>query len=962
MTNHTRYLIGFMVLLPLLLVNCSLDDYSTDDLPNWTSTLELPLMAASINLTTLLDDSLISTLPTFDGDSIYAYMDTLQMEEIVVGDELRLEPMVEDYTHYATDIAMTVGDTSTVSYEPVGLADISEGIVAEVGLIEMGNINAASSDPIPLRVLLPAAVVDNLETMLADSGGSAHVVVNSVEMLPVESEISFESFNELALASGFMDLTITNDMFIYLGLPLTVTMLDTFGVELFAIPWSEEIAPGATSTESVDMSNLTIPGAVLLQVAGTSSGTHGDPVLIDESDLDAGFTVSVAARDFLAESVWAQIPSQTMEGSTQIQLADSETRIEEAVFGSCNLTIDLTNGMELTGDLVITIPDLVSSDGDPWEVTLPLPIDASQYQEDLGGWHLQMEMDNQQIEYNYAIVTDATAPEFAHLAESDTAILDLLLSDITFSEMSGVIEQQVISDIKEMSLLSDTRILTATIETGTMAITVNNSIGGDMEVELTIPELQYEGVELYTLLQVQPGFQLFQLDIEGYDLVPPSLDDQHIHFETISTTSTDYGHYNLLESTIYSLAFPGIVFSEVTGDFSNTEIVEEDSIATDSEHIIEHAGVLTGTVTLELLNNTGVPTEVNLLIEELTHAGIPLNRTYSVPAESEHFVREIELDGYRLQLPPDRQYIDYRATLALPSDEIITMFRQDSLAGEISIDTLFFSNLTGTVRSLTIESDTTSEEIDLLPEELDGIRFQNVDLAVALETDIGSNENDSLDVLLSLGIRAINPDGEEIISYIHNWNILDSSRVSVPNATEMLNLLPNRFETWGNAVIDGRAVINATEFMRADLEITLPFEFEILEDASIDLDPELLDEGIPEELAGVSLMMEIDNQFSFGTRLTVLASADTNSLNDGTADTLITFHLNPRSELVDTIRLADEKIELLIGDSTWIKGIVDIEGLEDGNGNPIMARVLVSDSMNVDLHSRFRFHLDAGEE
>jgi len=962
MKNHTGKLIGLMVLLSLLLVNCSLEDYSSDDLPNWTSTLELPLLAASINLATLLDDSLIHTMPTIDGDSIYAYLDTLEMEEVQVGDELRLDPMLENYTHYATDIALTVGDTSSVSYDSVGLADISEQIIAEVGLIEMDNIDPFTSDPVPFRAIMPEDLVDNLEAMLADSGGSAHVVIDPVELQPLQSEFAFDSFNELVLASGFMDLTISNDMFVYLGMPLTVTLLDTFGVELFAVPWPEEIAPGAVSTESVDMSGRTLPGAMLLEITGSSAGTQGESVLIDESDLDSGFTVSMEARDFMAESVWAQIPSQTLEGGDQIQLEDSETRIENALLESCDLTIDLTNGMELTGDLVVTIPDLLSPAGEPWEVTLPLPTDASQFQDDLSGWYLQMELNNQEIEYSYLIVTDATDPDFAHLDESDTATLDLLIADVTFSQLTGTIEQQVISDVKVMPLLSDTRILTATIETGVLAITVLNSIGGDMEVDLTIPELLFDGVELTTTLQVEPGFQLFQMDIDGYNLVPPSLDDQVINFETITTTSTEYGEYNLLESTLYSLVFPGIVFSEVTGDFSNTEIVEEDSIATDSEHIIEHAGVLSGTVTVELLNETGVPTEVNLFIEELTHAGEPFDRSYTVPADAENYIQEIVLDGYRLQLPPERQFIDYRSSMTIPSDEIITLFRRDSLSGEIGIDTLFFSDLTGTVSSLTVESDTTTEEMELLPEELDGIRFHNVNLAVALETDIGINDSDSLDILLSLGIRALNPEGEEVVSLINNWNILDSNRVAVPNATEMLNLLPDRFETWGSVVIDGRAVINATEFIRADLEITLPFEFEILEDASIDLDRELLDEGIPEDLAEASLMLEVDNQFSFGSRLTVLASADTSRLIDGTADTLLSLELNPLSELIDTIRLADERMELLIGDSTWIKATVDLMGLEDDNGNPLVTRILASDSMNVDLHSRFRFHLDPGEE
>ncbi|MBL7033981.1 MAG: hypothetical protein ISR91_07530 [Candidatus Delongbacteria bacterium] len=961
MTTPNRPALSLVALL-LLLTSCSLDDYNTDDLPNWNTTLELPLLAASINLATLLDDSLIHTIPTPDGDSLYAYRDTLEIEEVQVGDELLLEPLEDDYTQFPCDIATTVDDSFKVGYDTVGLADISEQIIAEVGLIELENIAPQTSEPFPFRQIMPLAVVENLETILDDSGGSAEVVIDPIGLLPLQKLVVFDSFNEVVLASGSLEVTIINNMFIYLGTPLTLTLLDTSGVELFSLPWDDEIPPGEEATQSVDVSGYTIPGALFAHIAGMSNGTHSQPVLIDEADLDSWFTVQLVAQEFRAESAWAQIPPQTIEGADLIQLEESDTRVEEALLASCDLQIDITNGMELTGIMLINIPDLISPLGEPWQRTLPLPLDDSQYEEDLTGWTMQLELDTQQLDYNYLITTDDTDPEFAIVEGVDSALLDLLLSAITFSEITGIIEQQVIVDDEVIPLEGDTQIETATIGEGLLQIRVDNAVGGSAQVLFTVPELLDNGVPLSRNLQIEPGANQHLVDLAGYELVPPSLEEQLINCLTVTTTDTSYGVYNLEDSIRVNVELPELVFSQVTGIFNQSSIVEEDSLSTDSEHIIEEAGIMTGRVTLQLSNNTGIPSVVDLSIEQLTLAGEPLTRSYLIPADIENYTRQIDLDGYRLQLPADRQYIDYTSTLSFPNDGVVTMFRTDSLVGTVSIDTVYFANLTGAVDSLTVESDSTTETIDLLPEELEGVRFSNVDMAIACETDIGGDNTDSLTILLSFGIRATNPDGDEVISLIDNWNILDSNRVQVPNATELINILPDRIETWGSAIVDGHAEIESTQYLRGNLEITIPFEFEISENAVVDLDPELLDVGIPDEVAEAILMLELDNQFEFGSLLTVLVAADTIRFDNGSADTLLRLELAPLTNLTDTILLPPEKVELLIGDSTWIKGWVDIIGQVDGEGNPLVTRIMASDSLNIYLHGRFGYHVDLGAD
>ncbi len=958
MLRQTLATTASLALISLLLTGCALNDFDQENLPAWTTTLELPLLEASVNLRTLLDDSLITTQPLPEGDSIYVYQDTLQIDELQVGDELHLEPMSSDFTQHPCDFQISLSDSFCVHYDTVSLADVAETINAEVGPIELDNIEPQTSAPYPFRDVMPGSLVAYLEQMLADSGGTAQVAVDAVELYPLTRRIEFVTFRQATLSSGLLRITIINEMFVYLGVPLLVTVQDTLGNELFALPWNEEIPPGGTGSQVADLTGYTVPGTVDVRVSGFSNGTHGLPVEITDADLDAGFLVRMTAENFAAESAQAQIPSQTIAGAAAIQLEDSETRIEEGVLARGDLRIDMFNEMGLTGTVLLNIPSLESPLGVPYQAEFPLPPATGQFQDDLSGWTLRMELAEQTIDYDYIIITDDTAPEFIELHSSDQAILELEINNIACSEMSGTIAQQVLEDFDQMELESEMQIQSAVIEEGAIQLRVDNQVGGQASVAFTVPELRRDGVPVDSTIVVGTGASLHLWDLAGCVLTPPSLEEQIISCHTVTTTDTTYGYYQLTDSIRVAASLPSLLFSEVTGIFTEASIVENDSVETGSEHTVEQAEIQSGVVTLDLVNRIGMPLELEFQLADLTLAGEPLTRLYEIPPDGQIHTRQLDLAGYRLSLPPDRQQVCYQSSLRLPTDDLITLFRSDSLIGELRFDTLRFASLTGTVDSLVVESDTTSESLEVLPEELSGIHFENADMVIDLETDIGGDDTDSLSVMLTIGMLASNSDGEEILTTIENWSVLDSNRVQVPNAEDLLNIFPDRIETWGSAVVNGHATVEHTQFIRGNLEILLPFEFEITQDAVIDLDHELVDESLPDEIAEVSLRMGLNNQFEFGSRITVLAALDTTAFSSGGADTLLQLELPANTSRLDTINLTPAKIELFAAESTWISGKVEILSQLDDEGNPLVTRILASDSLNLDLSGRFRLRID----
>nr|MBC8175200.1 hypothetical protein [Candidatus Neomarinimicrobiota bacterium] len=247
------------------------------------------------------------------------------------------------------------------------------------------------------------------------------------------------------------------------------------------------------------------------------------------------------------------------------------------------------------------------------------------------------------------------------------------------------------------------------------------------------------------------------------------------------------------------------------------------------------------------------------------------------------------------------------------------------------------------------------QSIDALPEEMNGINFEHVNMYLDFDTNIG------IPVLLNLTITASNEAGDIDSSSVTNWDITDSTHVIMPSAERLINIKPDSIKAGGYATIfsSGTTVdtIATDQFIGGTFTVSAPLEFEITDSAKIEFDPEKVELEIQEELKAAVLYMDIDNQFDFGSSLTVLTADSITQFDDGSADTLFTLNIEPDTVKTDSIDLDDEKLDLFKGDSLYIKSDVQLLGTQD---EP--SKFLSTDSLKILLYGAFRYLVDPTEQ
>jgi len=952
----------FFIFLAILLFGCTLDSPDQDKLPVWSTTIEIPIIQTRIDLDTFLEDSLISV----NEDSIYVFNKTVEIDSVEVGDQLKIDPIEKSFVQYASAVTVDSSNTTfTIGYDSVGLDDITELIDAKIGLVELDNIGAEETDPISFSDIMPAALVANIDAAITAGGGSSNVVVDTVALVPQQKSISFNSFSSADISSGNIDVTITNNLFIPLGAPIYVDVKNSIGTLIFQLVWDTEIAPDSSSTITQDVSGMTLTGNMLVEVSGTSNGSQGDTVTVTTGDLSSTFTVELAARDFQVTQAIAVVPAQSISDTSSIELASSETVVEEAVMSNGNLNIIVTNNLPLTGNVQLVIPSLYFGTADStFTQNFGLAIGTfSVPTVNMSGWTMAMDYTDQSLDYHYLITTDSTGSS-VNIDSSDNVELNLAITDIFFNEVTGQIESQTITEEGDIAIESESQIDNAHISAGQMDLVINNNIGGVADVQLTVPELVHGGIDLDTVLIINPGENVHSINLAGYELQPVSLEDQRLTYGTTTITQSGSYTYDLNNSIDVAINLSGLTFDEVTGYISQEDIVEEDVIELDNDTKVETALIDSGHIQLIIQNFIGLEADVLFSIAELSFNGSSLESSFEIASITEPQLQTIDLSGYSLNLDVANQQVNYTSALTIDSEELLTLTLNDSIAIDVLIDTLWFSSVTGIIDTVEVTIDTVEQEISALPDDMDGFEFTNVEISIDFESDI------SIPVFLDLTMEASNSTGEMETSSIANWNITDSSSVIIPNANELINIQPDMIVAYGSARVGGdgtSGTVTTDQTIAGLLSVVAPLELEIGPDAEITTDPELTTEAdagetIPGEIEEIKVFIRYDNEFEFGTAVTVLMSQDTLHFDDGTADVLVDTLLIPAGETgLDSLNLNDDRLGLFNQDSMYVQAKINVLGQTDENGNPVPSKFLSTDVLQLNIYGRIQYLIDGPE-
>ena len=955
---------SIFIVLIFFLVGCALDSPDENKLPQWSTILEIPIIQTTIDLNEFLEDSLIATYPLgVDGDSIFVFNKTIQLDTVRVGDKLKIDPIEKDIVQYASAIDIDSSQTFfSIGYDSVGLDDISELIDAEIGLINLNNIGSQNTDPISFSDAMPSSLIDIIDLAITAAGDSAEVIVDTVALVPQQESITFDSFSSATIDSGFIDVKIYNDLFISLGAPIYVDIKNSIGTALFQLIWNSEIASGDSSTISHNVSGMTLPGDLLVEVSGTSNGSQGEEITVTNGDLSSTFTINVFARDFSVSEAIAVVPSQTINDTDSITINPSETIVEQAVMSKGALGVSITNNLLLTGNILLSIPSLYYESIDS-TLTLDFLLESGSFSlpnVDLEGWSLVMDFDNQYLDYNYIITTDDTQPNSISILETDNVELDLNIFDIFFSSVTGQIESQIVEQSGDINIESESRIQSATISNGQMNLIVDNSIGGMANVHLTVPELTKGNSILDTVLFIDSGNNEFSISLSDYELQPVSVDDQRLTYNTNTATLVETSTYFLHDSIGITMNLSDLTFNAVSGYLNQDDNIQMDRIDLDNNTKIQTAEIDSGKILLTIQNFIGLEADVIFSIEELKLESNALETSFQISSSTDPFQREIDLSGYTLSLPIDSQSVNYTSTLSIPNDQLLSLTLNDSIAIDVLIDTLWFGSITGIVDTVNVSIDTVKKEISALPEDMDGFDFTNVEISIDFESGI------TIPVFLDLTLESSNANGASETVFISSWNISDSSMVIVPNASTLINVQPDQILAYGSARVGGDGTIGSVtsdEIILGELSVRAPLEFEIGQNASITTDPTLLNENgsdiVPEEIENIVLFVEYDNDFEFGSTITVSMSQDTLDFESGTADLLIDeLHIGSTSVGLDSIELNDNRLGLFNQDSIYLSVEIKVIGQEDENGNPVSSKFLSTDEMHLNIYGRVQYLID----
>ena len=932
---HLLNAVGILVLIS----SCSIEP-DTEKLPIIQPELGFSVYQESITLNDvdlLTGDSSITKELYGNSDSIFVFNKTVKIDKQEVGDKLSIEDINKQFSQSVDNV--TIEDTEVeekIGFDPVGIDPIENVVQSEVGIISLDNIDPQTTDPYLFSSIYPS---------VNDIPNESSVNIPGFDLEPVTNNFTFNDFSEAVFSSGSLSLTVVNDLVIPLG-DVDVKLKNSDGVEISGASTTiaGPINSGTQATGILDLSGVTLPGAVIVEVTGSSPGQ--DNILINDDAKSSSFSVQISGSDLEVTSATAKIPAQTISESGSIDLVADSNKVVLATISGGNLVIEIDNYMEVTSQMNLTIPSLKTPSGDSFQTSIDIAGNTADIidETDISGYSLSMNIDAQSVVYEYDVITTDTADDLITITSADSIVVNITLNgpsvgeQLSFSSFEGMVTPQDLGFDGVMDIESDSDILEANLSQGNLTININNGINtsasGAPSAIITINEIinSSDNQPLVINTGAMYGEMSPQIiDLSGYKILM-SQDNQSLNYSAEVVTEYAIGTYSLLDSIDVDIIVSGLGFSTVRGFFSQDAMSDSNSISLDDSTVVHTAVLKSGVLALSIDNSIGVVADVFFQINEFYNNGVSLDTTFTINAG----VTDVQLDlsGYSLILPSDvdTQKVNYVSNISLPSDQEMTLSLSDSISIAVSMTNMAFSSVTGQINPVTVTIDPVEQTIDALPEELDGFDFEDVEMNLDFTSSI------DLPVYLDLSITAYNDTNGDSVTKNVSQNIHANPNVQIPDASALINIRPDRIVARGSAQVgdlDSVGTVASDDSLSGIMIVRAPLMFIVDANTEISPDPsELVGEGdslgIPEDVMDIAVILSIDNQWGFGADLSVLLAPDSVSLTNGNVDTLISgFSFDPDASITDTLSLDEEAFDLLSRSPNWIQPKIKIISDDD---------------------------------
>ena len=952
MIDYKKY--NLFLLAAALLSSCSIEP-DLDKLPIIQPELGFSVYQESITLNDvdiLTGDSSITKESYGLSDSIFVFNKTVNIEKQEVGDKLSIEDINKQFSQNVDNVTIEDSEVEEkIGFDPVGIDAVENKVVSEVGLITLDNIEPQSTEPYLFSSIYPS---------VSDIPNGNTVTIPSFDLEPVTNSFSFNDFSEAAFNSGSLSITIINNLVIPLG-DVDVKLKKADGSDITGGTTTIQGPINSSSQQSalLDLSGLTLPGNIIVEVTGSSPGESN--VLINEAAKISSFSVEISGSGLEVTSANAKIPAQTISESSSISLAADSNKVVLATISGGKLSIDIDNYMSVASDMVLSIPSLKAANGNNFQTNINISANSENIlnETDISGYTLSMAIDNQSVIYSYDVTTNDSGDDFVEIKSIDSIIVNIVLEgsvegqQLLFSNFEGMVTPQDLGFEGEINIESDSDILEANLNSGSLILDVSNSINTSSEgaptAVITINEIINVSSNEPLVINTGAMFGVLdpiEVDLNGYKIVMPR-DSQSLNYTADVQTVYEVGTYSLLDSMDIDITVTGLGFSTVRGFFAQDAMSDSNSISLDDSTIVHNALLKSGELSLSINNSIGVVADVFFQITEFYKNSISLDTTFTINSGISEV--QIDLSGYNLILPSDvdTQKVNYVSNISLPSDQEMTLSLSDSISISVNMTDMAFQSVTGQINPVFIDIDPVEQTIDALPEELDGFDFNDVEMFLDFNSSI------DLPVYLNLSITAYNDTNGDSITRMVNQNIHANPNIEISNASELINIRPDRIVARGSAKVgdlDSVGTVASDDSLSGVMSVRAPLMFLVDDGALISPDPvEFVKQGdslgIPDEIIDAALVMTINNQWEFGASVSVLLGPDSLAIENGEVDTLLSgFTFSPDASIVDTIYLDEDAFQLLKRSPSWIQPQISVISNE---GTPV--KFLSTDTLKITI-------------
>lgn len=455
----------FRLIFMLTVSNWLLCSFEKPSAPTFETKINVPLISKTYDMQELVDDE--DYLAVRNSGDLFFHIERT-IERFYVDDNLKIGSMTRNFS-------------------------------AEIGSFTIDSPGRQNSE-MKLHEIAPE---------LASAHGQS-IEVLPFDLTPVQKNVDpFDNFQEAQIDSGFAIIRVENNLNIYIGAPVNITISQTgSGKELFTIIFEKEIAPHTQAEKWVDLSGKLLPASLSVGISGKSAGSHGTQVLIDAQ---SAVNLVVELTDCKVSRAVAKIPEQRVQRAENIEFGDS-LQIQSAKIESGHFVLDVSGNLPIDALLIYSLTDFLDASGKALKDSFWV-YSRTNYKKNVelsGCWLHPEAFDNHEKKFRFEWVfkTRDTGDQLVTLSKNDYLNTNIAISEIRFEQITGILtdlEVEIEPYHHEIDIPKDLDSLL--LEDAQMELRIQSSINFPASSELIIEGRNKTGqmVPLYVEEAIQPA-------------------------------------------------------------------------------------------------------------------------------------------------------------------------------------------------------------------------------------------------------------------------------------------------------------------------------------------------------------------------------------------------------------------------------------------------------------------------